>query len=133
MRYSDRCGRGKVKVGNLVDEETKLTGLSAKKGVETVCIVFRCVESRPNAAACRSLAWILVCLIAGATYSFSVIMVPRSFAFSLTASVTACSRFNGPSALSAVAGLMAPTTTTGLLEFTASCKKKAVSSRVSVP
>lgn len=60
-------------------------------------------------------------------------MAPRPFAFSLTASVTACNRFNDPSALNAVAGLIAPTITTGLVEFTANCKKNAVSSRVSVP
>ena len=49
------------------------------------------------------------------------------------ASRTAFRRFIGPSALTAVAGLMAPVRTTGILCSVVSSRKYAVSSMVSVP
>ena len=65
--------------------------------------------------------------------SLSMTRAPRFSASLLAARVTAASRLNGPSALIAVAGRMAPTTTTGFLLLTVRSRKKAVSSRVSVP
>ena len=67
------------------------------------------------------------------TYSFRDIITPRPRALALLARVTAWRRFRGPSALSAVAGRIAPTTTMGLVELMVICRKKAVSSRESVP
>lgn len=75
----------------------------------------------------------LTSLVGFGSYSFSVIIVPRFLAFGDAANVTAWSKFNGPSALNAVAGLIAPAQTTGLLELTTNSMKKAVSSSESVP
>ncbi|MOA17790.1 hypothetical protein D3C78_1380590 [compost metagenome] len=65
--------------------------------------------------------------------SFNTTSVPRFSACLAVANVTASSRFIGPSALMAVAGRIEPTITTGCLLFTVKSRKKAVSSKVSVP
>ena len=65
--------------------------------------------------------------------SFSVTRTPRPRLSGAAAILTAFRRLSGPSAPIAVAGRMAPTSTTGLSVATVRSRKNAVSSIVSVP
>jgi hypothetical protein len=65
--------------------------------------------------------------------SFATTRTPRPPASGSAAVATALKRFMGPSALIAVAGRMAPTSTTGFELLTTRLRKYAVSSIVSVP
>ena len=77
--------------------------------------------------------FVLVTSRAPLIWSFIAIRTPCPIASSLPARRTAFKRLTGPSALIAVAGRIAPTRTTGFLLFTVKFRKKAVSSKVSVP
>ena len=82
---------------------------------------------------CNVFALVLTTFFAASICPFITTSTPRPSAFSSAAVRTACQRFMGPSALMAEAGRMAPVSTVGFSVCIASCRKYAVSSRVSVP
>lgn len=104
----------RLELGFSAHHDTKIALLGRPEGIQRSGISF----ATKRAAPMRSL---------------STTITPRPRASGSAATVTASSRFIGPSALIAVAGRIAAVKTTGLLLFTVRLRKYGVSSSVSVP